>query len=181
MLYRYDYEDIYYGFQFMDSCPNLQSAHIHLRFYHIFVDESLKHESLRDLVIEFYFSDFNWDEFKRLSTKYPNLKHLALRNNNSLKNKHVEQLVTILPNLVLFDVRGCPKVTQEAANYVQDYNKQHGRSIKFYFDENYHEVQSDWPHLSTKYEKISQGFDFMKNCFLKNFDGLSTFLISNED
>ncbi|XP_025017842.1 uncharacterized protein LOC112539491 [Tetranychus urticae] len=179
-----DDEDIYYGFKFMDSFRNLQSAHIYLLFDDIFVDESLKHESLRDLVIEFYISEYNdnykWNEWKSLFTKYPNLKHLALRSNWRLKNDHVKQLVRILPNLVLFDARGCRQVTQEAASYVQDYNRLHGRSIKFYFVGNYREIHSDWPHLSTKTETISQGFDFMKHCFLKDFGQLSTFLISNE-
>ncbi|XP_025017836.1 uncharacterized protein LOC112539489 [Tetranychus urticae] len=45
--------DIQYNFQFIDSCPNLQSAHIYLQPNRIFVDESVKHESLQDLVIEF--------------------------------------------------------------------------------------------------------------------------------
>ncbi|XP_015789340.1 uncharacterized protein LOC107366266 isoform X2 [Tetranychus urticae] len=173
------FRDIYYGFQFMDSCPNLQSAHISLQYDHIFVDESYKNESLQDLVIEFYRDDcyesFDWDGWKRLFMKYPNLKHLAMCSFKNLENEHVEQIVRILPNLVLFAVRGCPKVIQEAV--------QSGRSIKFYFDENYpyRITELDWPHLSTKREKISQGFDFMKHCFLKDFDRLSTFLISNED
>ncbi|XP_025017846.1 uncharacterized protein LOC107366236 isoform X2 [Tetranychus urticae] len=175
----------YYGFQFMDSCPNLQSAAISLEYNSIFVDESLQHKSLQDLVIVFSepkdTDSVTWNEFKRLFIKYPNLKHLALRSWNRLTNNHVKQLVRILPNLVLFDVRDCPRVTQKAVNYIQCYNRRHGRTIKFYFDGNYHNIQSDWPHLSTKYEKISQGFDFMKNCFLKDFYKLPTFLISSED
>uniref|UniRef100_T1JRU0 F-box domain-containing protein n=1 Tax=Tetranychus urticae TaxID=32264 RepID=T1JRU0_TETUR len=172
---------INYGFQFMDSCPNLQSAHIYLMTPNFFVDESIKHESLQDLVITFYYDyeNFNWNDWQRLFTKYPNLKHLAISRVKDLENEHVEQLVRILTNLVLFAVRGCG-VTQKAADYVQGFNKLHGRSIKFYFDENYHEIQSDWPQLSTEWEKISQGFDFMKNCFLKDFRLLPTFLISNE-
>ncbi|XP_015791055.1 uncharacterized protein LOC107367821 isoform X2 [Tetranychus urticae] len=184
-LSSYDGTDIYYGFQFMDSCPNLQSAHIKLDSNRLFVDESLKHKSLQDLVLSFYDQDYTdiffWDELKRLFMKYPNLKHLALCDNRRLEDEHIEQLVRILPNLVLFAVRGCPRVTQAAANYVQDYNKLYGRSIKFYFKENYHEIQSDWPQLSNKCGKISQGFDFMKHCFLKDFFKLSTFLISSED
>ncbi|XP_025017838.1 uncharacterized protein LOC107371774 isoform X2 [Tetranychus urticae] len=177
--------DAHYGFHFMDSCPNLQSAHIRLYSNRIVGDGSLKHESLQDLVLQFdtndYIHKFNWNQSKSLLMKYPNLKHLALRNNQSLKNKGVLQLVNILPNLVLFDVRCCPKVTQEAAAYIQDYNKLYGRSIKFYFDGNYHEIESDWPHLSSKRGKISQGFDFMKHCFLKDFNSLPTFLIPSEE
>ncbi|XP_015791057.1 uncharacterized protein LOC107367822 isoform X2 [Tetranychus urticae] len=181
-LSSYDGTDIYYGFQFMDSCPNLQSAHIKLDSNSIFVNESLKHKSLQDLVLSFHDRDnTRWGELRRLFLKYPNLKHLAMYSNRSLEDEHIEQLVRILPNLVLFAVRGCPRVTQAAANYVQEYNKLYGRSIKFYSKENYHEIQSDWPQLSTKREKISQGFDFMKHCFLKDFVKLSTFLISSED
>uniref|UniRef100_T1KWM2 F-box domain-containing protein n=1 Tax=Tetranychus urticae TaxID=32264 RepID=T1KWM2_TETUR len=178
---------IYYGFQFMDSCPNLQSAHISLQSCRLFVDESLTHKSLQDLVIRLiqynsvYDGIFDWDELKRLFMKYPNLKHLALCDNRKLRDWHIERLVRILPNLVLFAVRGCPRVTQAAANYVQDYNKLYGRSIKFYFKDNYHEIQSDWPQLSTRGEKISQGFDFMKHCFLKDFDNLSAFLITSDN
>uniref|UniRef100_A0A158P4D4 Uncharacterized protein n=1 Tax=Tetranychus urticae TaxID=32264 RepID=A0A158P4D4_TETUR len=187
-----------YGFQFMDSCPNLQSAHVYFESNRIYVDESIKHKSLHDLVIEFvsiirfvmcfcffyepyWKENINWNELVRLFTKYPNLKHLALWSYKSLENEYVERFVRILPNLVLLAVRGCPKVTKNAVNYVQDYNRRHGRAIKFYFDGNYHEIQSDWPHLSSKREKISQGFDFMKNCFLKGFRSLSTFLVSGED
>ncbi|XP_025017852.1 uncharacterized protein LOC112539499 [Tetranychus urticae] len=183
-LKHYD-DPHFYGFQFMDSCPNLQSAHIFLDYNRFFVDETLKHESLQDLVIEFYeqyYTDsINWDEFKRLFMKYPNLKHLALRSWNRLTNEHVEQLVTILPNLVLFDVSGCPKVTRKAAVNIQNYNRLYKRTIKFYFDGNHRKIKSDWPHLSSRREIISQGFDFMKHCFLKDFYDLPTFLIPSED
>ncbi|XP_015794647.2 uncharacterized protein LOC107371163 [Tetranychus urticae] len=40
------------GFKFMNSCRNLQSAHIRLECNHISVGGQLKHESLRDLVLE---------------------------------------------------------------------------------------------------------------------------------
>ncbi|XP_025017866.1 uncharacterized protein LOC107371759 [Tetranychus urticae] len=176
---------INYGFQFMDSCPNLQSAHVYFESNRIYVDESIKHKSLQDLVIEFYEpywkENINWNELERLFTKYPNLKHLALWSYKSLENEYVERFVRILPNLVLLAVRGCPKVNKNAVNYVQDYNRRHGRAIKFYFDENQHEIQSDWPQLSSKREKISQGFDFMKHCFLKDFNSLPTFLVPGED
>ncbi|XP_015789328.1 uncharacterized protein LOC107366256 [Tetranychus urticae] len=177
--------DIQYAFQFMDSCPNLQSAHICLQSHRIFVDGSVKHESLQDLVIEINGverpTSFDWNETKRLFMKYPNLKYLSLWGYMDLENEHIEQLVRILPNLVLFDVRDCPIVTQKAADYVQGYNKLHGRSIKLYFNDNHYEIKTDWPHLPIKREKISQGFDFMKHCFLKSFFILPTFLMPSED
>uniref|UniRef100_T1K9V2 F-box domain-containing protein n=1 Tax=Tetranychus urticae TaxID=32264 RepID=T1K9V2_TETUR len=168
---------IFYGFQLMDSCPNLQSAHISMNTDSWFIDETLKHKSLQDLVIQFYgYDNYSWNKYKRLLIKYPNLKHLSLRFGN-IQDEHIEQLVHILPNLVLLNVSGCNRVTQEAADYVKDYCKRYGRSIKFYFNGNCNEIESDWPQLSTKHEKISRGFDFMKHCFRKDFTYLSHFLI----
>ncbi|XP_015793032.1 uncharacterized protein LOC107369579 [Tetranychus urticae] len=136
-LPSYDGQEDFYGFQFMDSCPNLQSAHIYLNTHRFFVDESIKHKSLQDLVLEFYDpywkKGVDWNDLKRLLMKYPNLKHLALRSFKDLENEHMEQLVRILPNLVLFAVRSCPGFTRKAANCIQNYNKRRGRSIKFYF------------------------------------------------
>ncbi|XP_025016512.1 uncharacterized protein LOC112538806 [Tetranychus urticae] len=187
-----DFSGIHQSFHFIDSCPNLQSAYIVVNRDRYFVNESLEHQFLQDLVI--YFKDIariDWNQLKRVILKYPNLKHLALRakltrkdwhieGTLDMENKWIEQLVRILPNLVLLDVRGCRGVTQTAADYVQHYCKRYGRSIKFYFNENRHEIKSDWPHLSTKIEKISRGFDFMKNCFLKRPHELPCFLIPIE-
>uniref|UniRef100_A0A158P4D3 F-box domain-containing protein n=1 Tax=Tetranychus urticae TaxID=32264 RepID=A0A158P4D3_TETUR len=180
-------EDLYYGFQFMDSCPNLQSAHLFFRNNRIYVAESVKNKSLQDLVLTYdgfdYYASVAWKDLKRVLMKYPNLKHLALVGNMNLDDEYVEELVRILPNLVLLIVRAeyWPDVTQKAVDYVRDYCNLHGRSIKFYFDDNHHEIQSDWPQLSTDFEKISQGFDFLKNCFLKYSMVLPNFLISNEN
>uniref|UniRef100_T1JU64 F-box domain-containing protein n=1 Tax=Tetranychus urticae TaxID=32264 RepID=T1JU64_TETUR len=177
--------DVYYGFNFIDYCPNLQSAHFKVDSDVTLVDESVKHKSLQDLVLHFDSGFDEWYQLKfgliSLFLKCPNLKHLAMRKCYPLENAHVKHLVGILPNLVLLDVRGSPKVTREAADYIQDYNKLHGRSIKFYFKDNHQKISSDWPQLSTEWGKISQGFDFMKHCFLKDFPSLSTFLIPCED
>ncbi|XP_015781345.1 uncharacterized protein LOC107359365 isoform X2 [Tetranychus urticae] len=176
------YLESYYGFQFIDSCPNLQSAYIQLMTPNFFVDESIKHESLQDLVISCGFDDIDfygnamldWNDLKRLFMKYPNLKHLALCNKLSLKNEHVEQLVRIFPNLVLLDVRGYSDVTQEASVYVEDYSKLHGRSIAF------NRNDSHWPPFKSKWEPVVHGFDFMKHCFYKAFQKLPTFLVSSD-
>ncbi|XP_025016396.1 uncharacterized protein LOC107360998 isoform X2 [Tetranychus urticae] len=173
-------KDSCYAFQFMDSCPNLQSAHMTVHTNDFFVDETLKHKCLRDLVIIFSADQTNWNNLKRLLMKYPNLKHLALRTNQDMKDEHIEELVRILPNLVLLDVRGCNGVTQSAFNHVQDYCKRYGRSTKFYFNGNQNAIESDWPHLSSKEEKISRGFDFMKHCFLKKYQQLPCFLIPDD-
>ncbi|XP_015793999.1 uncharacterized protein LOC107370532 [Tetranychus urticae] len=177
-LAPWDGADLDYCSKFMDSCPNLQSAYLVTDPVHLFVDETIKHECLQDLAIEFdLFKKTDWDNLKRFLTKYPNLKHLRFKKIWYLKDEHIEQLVYILPNLVLFDVRECTEVTQRAADYVKDYCKRYGRSIKFYFNGNSHEIATDWPHLSTKKEKISRGFDFMKHCFLKDFADLPHFLV----
>ncbi|XP_025016491.1 uncharacterized protein LOC107361498 [Tetranychus urticae] len=180
-----------YAFQFMDSCPNLQSAHFITNSSHLFFDGTLKHESLQDLVISAEIADtissiFNprsidWNDLKRLLMKYPNLKHLALWRQSNITDEHIEELVHILPNLVLLDVCGCLSVSCKAAKYVQDYCKRYGRTIKFYFNGNYNEIDSDWPLLSSKQEIISQGLDFMKHCFLKDFLDLPYFLIPIDD
>ncbi|XP_025016468.1 uncharacterized protein LOC112538783 [Tetranychus urticae] len=177
---------IFYGFMLMDLCPNLQSAHIFMNATNWYFNETLKHECLQDLVIQLdrlgYENDMdirndNWNNLKRLLMKYPNLKHLSLRDIWKLKDEHIEELVHILPNLVLLDVNACDKVTQRAADYVQDYCKRYGRSIKFYFKGNRDEIESDWPQSSSKSEVINRGFDFMKHCFFRDHIFLPRFLI----
>uniref|UniRef100_T1L4T2 F-box domain-containing protein n=1 Tax=Tetranychus urticae TaxID=32264 RepID=T1L4T2_TETUR len=153
--YGFDLGNIFYGFQFLDSCPNLQSAHITINSRTVLVDETIKHECLQDLVIHCS------------SYKCPNLKHLALRRQGSMRDEHIEQLVHILPDLVIFDIRGCFGVTQRAVNYVQNYFERNGRSTKFYWKGNRHEIASDWPQLYTKRQEICQGFDFMERYFLE--------------
>uniref|UniRef100_T1L2T2 F-box domain-containing protein n=1 Tax=Tetranychus urticae TaxID=32264 RepID=T1L2T2_TETUR len=177
--YYYQYpRNFFYGFKLMDSCPNLQSAHFLMNDTWVF-DETLKHKCLQDLVIQYYGwydENDNWNNLKRLLMKYPNLKHLALRDTRNIIDENIEELVLILPNLVLLDVSGCKGVTQRAADYVKDYCKRNGRLIKFYFNGNREKIQSDWPQLSSEYE-VSRGFDFMKHCFFRDHFFLSNFLI----
>uniref|UniRef100_T1KN49 F-box domain-containing protein n=1 Tax=Tetranychus urticae TaxID=32264 RepID=T1KN49_TETUR len=162
--------EISYGFQFMDSCPNLQSAHISINGQWI-TDKTLKHGSLQDVVIDFCNNDdFEWNDLSRLLMKYQNLKHLALWKQLHITDEHIKKLVHILPNLVLLDAREC------FSFYVQRICGRYERSIKFYFDVIADDIGLDWPQLSTKAEKISRGFNFMKHCFRKDFDDLSFFL-----
>lgn len=109
--------------------------------------------------------------------KYPNLKHLALRDNQFLEDQHIERLISILPNLVLLDVRGSSNVTERSAYFIRDYCRRKRRSIKFYFDGNRNEIVSDLRPFSTYPEKISREFDFMKNCFFKRFNELPVFMV----
>ncbi|XP_025018160.1 uncharacterized protein LOC107369753 isoform X15 [Tetranychus urticae] len=165
-FYYYCYPaKIFHGFQLMDSCPNLQSAHIFMNATNWFFDETLKHKCLQDLFIDFYeYDNDNWNNLKRLLMKFPNLKLFALWGDSCITDEHIEQLVHILPNLVLLDVRKCNGVTRRAADYVKDHCKRYGRLIKFYFNGNKHEIRSDSSHLTIKHEAVSRGFDFMKHC-----------------
>uniref|UniRef100_T1K8R6 F-box domain-containing protein n=1 Tax=Tetranychus urticae TaxID=32264 RepID=T1K8R6_TETUR len=158
-------DSVIYVFQFMDSCPNLQSAHLRLNSHRFFVDETLKHKFLQDLVIDFIDHEISESQTSFVTVHWEH------------KDEHIEQLVRILPNLVLLDIFLCPGVTQKAADYVTDYCKRYGRSLKFYFDDNFNEIKSDWPQLSTKTEKMGRCFDFMEHCFLKDFYHLPYFLI----
>uniref|UniRef100_T1JR23 F-box domain-containing protein n=1 Tax=Tetranychus urticae TaxID=32264 RepID=T1JR23_TETUR len=175
VLNSYTKEGIFYGFQFMDSCPNLQSAHITMDSIHFFVDETIKHECLQDLVIDFYQrsndEQKNWNDEKRLLMKYPNLKHLKLAGVSNIKDANIKELVHILPNLVLLIIANSSK---RVVDIVKDYCKRNGRSIKFY--DGCDGLKSDWPQLSVKSEKISRGFDFMKHYFLKDFHQLPHFM-----
>ncbi|XP_015784206.1 uncharacterized protein LOC107361805 [Tetranychus urticae] len=168
----------FHGFHLMDLCPNLQSAFITMECNRFFVDETVKHECLQDLVIQFFGDKrINWNDLERLLMKYPNLKHLALRKPRGMNDEHVEKLIQILPNLVLLNVENWPTITKRTVDIVDDYCKRNGRSIKCYVERNYNEIKSDWPHLSTTNEKISRGFDFMKHCFLKDSFELPHFLV----
>uniref|UniRef100_T1K4E3 F-box domain-containing protein n=1 Tax=Tetranychus urticae TaxID=32264 RepID=T1K4E3_TETUR len=167
------------SFVFMDLCPALQSAHHKIDCWHNNVNDSIKHASLQDLVIQFYELS-EWDDLWRLMSKYPNLKHLALRG-TSLKDEHIKQLILILPKLTLLDIRESPGVTQEAANHVRDYCKRYSRSIKFYFKTDDEQIVSDWPQLLNQPDKICRGFDFMEHCFFKSFNQLPHFLDPIDD
>ncbi|XP_015793927.1 uncharacterized protein LOC107370446 [Tetranychus urticae] len=167
------WEDGRCSFVFMDSCPALQSAHIRFNNSSVEVNFSVKLVNLQDLVIEIHHS-IELNDLRRLMSKYPNLKHLALRN-FSLKDEHIKQLILILPKLTLLDIRKSYGVTQEAADHVRDYCKRYGRSIKIYFKKDDEQLETDWP------EKICRGFDFMRHCFFNSFDDLPYFLDPIDD
>ncbi|XP_015792868.1 uncharacterized protein LOC107369432 [Tetranychus urticae] len=168
--------DEYIGFRFMDSCPALRSAFHFISENRFFVDISVKNFNMQDLVIHYSY-DQNWVSLKRLLTKYPNLKHLALKNNCKIQDEHVKEMVAMLPKLCLLDLRGSPRVTKYAADFVDQYCQRHGRTIKFYHYLKDDRIYSDWPQLSTKVERISRGFDFMKHCFLKQFGQIPVFMV----
>ncbi|XP_025018295.1 uncharacterized protein LOC112539765 [Tetranychus urticae] len=177
-----DWKDAWCSFVFMDSCPALQSAHIRIRCFPIGVNYSIKLANLQDLVIEFYES-IEWNDLRRQMSKYPNLKHLAIRATylQHVREENIKELVLILPKLTLLDVRKSYGITQEGADHVRNYCKQHGRSIKFYFNRDDEQIKSDWPQLLNHPFKICRGFDFMENCFFKSFDDLPHFLDPIDD
>uniref|UniRef100_T1L5M2 F-box domain-containing protein n=1 Tax=Tetranychus urticae TaxID=32264 RepID=T1L5M2_TETUR len=171
--------DISCSFLAMDSCPALQSAHIRIDCSRIVFNDAIKHANLQNLVIQFL-EPIEWDKLRKQMSKYPNLKHLALRD-TSLEDEHIEQLIFILPKLTLLDIRESRGVTREAADHVRDYCKHFGRSIKFLSAEGRH---GEWPHISLNIygsNKICRGFDFMEHCFFKNFDHLPHFLDPIDD
>ncbi|XP_025016266.1 uncharacterized protein LOC107360808 isoform X4 [Tetranychus urticae] len=167
------------SFVFMDRCPALQSAHIKIECCEIIFDGSIKLANLQDLVLQFY-NPIGWDDLQRLMSKFPNLKHLALRN-TYLSDDHIKQLILILPKLTLLDIRESPGVTQDASNHVRNYCKRYGRSIKFYFKADDKQIEADWPQLLNRPDKICRGFDFMEHCFFKSFDNLPLFLDPIDD
>ncbi|XP_025018334.1 uncharacterized protein LOC107370526 [Tetranychus urticae] len=109
--------NIYYGFHLIiNFCPNLQSAHIEVEADNLETcsSDTPNHDCLQDLVINFcHKSRIKWDDIKQLLFKFKNLKHLALRARENLLDDHILELATNLPNLVLLDVRGCPKLLRE--------------------------------------------------------------------
>ncbi|XP_015782388.1 uncharacterized protein LOC107360277 isoform X1 [Tetranychus urticae] len=177
----YDWEEFRDSLAVMDLCPALQSAHINYLSAHagINFNDSVKNANLQDLVIQFG-QPIEWDDLRRLMSKYPNLKHLALRG-TFLKDDHIKQLILLLPKLTLLDIRESPGVTQDAANFVQDYCKRYGRSIKFYFKKDDKQIEIDYPQSLNRPEQICRGFDFMEHCFFKSFNDLPHFLDPIDD
>uniref|UniRef100_T1K4F8 F-box domain-containing protein n=1 Tax=Tetranychus urticae TaxID=32264 RepID=T1K4F8_TETUR len=167
------------SFKFMDWCPALQSAHIRIEYCQIHFNDSIKHANLQDLVIQFH-QPLEWNDLQRLMSKYPNLKHLAIRG-TSLRDEHIKQLILILSKLTLLDVRESHGVTRRAADLVRDYCKRYGRSIKFYFKRDDKQIESDWPQLLNRPDKICRGFDFMEHCFFKSFGDLPHLLDPIDD
>uniref|UniRef100_T1K369 F-box domain-containing protein n=1 Tax=Tetranychus urticae TaxID=32264 RepID=T1K369_TETUR len=170
-----------FGLELLDACPALVSAHVYAFTSAVIVEDTTKNENMRDLVLQFR-EAVAWHSQIDLLAKYPNLKHLALRCNLTLRDDHIHDILSTLPKLVLLDVRGSPRLTRRSARFVEDYCERHGRSIYFYFKkEDREQIEKDWPHLSTRQEIISRGFDFMANCFLKDNDTLPYFLDPMDD
>ncbi|XP_053204441.1 uncharacterized protein LOC128388980 [Panonychus citri] len=157
------------GFHFMDFCPSLESAFIHCWAYALYVDESIKNYNLRDLVIV-NTGFFSWSILRRLLSKFPNLHHLAIRHIDKLDDNNLEELIKLLPNLKILDLRGCKKMINKSADFPVKYCVKKNRSFEIYYD--CKNEPTEWPKLVDTCEPICYGFDFMKHCFYKSLNCL---------
>ncbi|XP_053212584.1 uncharacterized protein LOC128396085 [Panonychus citri] len=163
----------YHGFRFMDLCPALKSAYHSFDCTRGIIDVTEINFNLQDLVIYYKFdSGQSWESLEKLLSNYPNLKHLALRKNNLIHDEHIIKVITLLPRLVLLDVRGSRWITQSSAENLRQFCSRTNRSVYFYHEPGHAKIQIDWSNLSIRHENISKGFDFMSNCFLKSFSQL---------
>ncbi|XP_053214382.1 uncharacterized protein LOC128397661 [Panonychus citri] len=158
-----------FGFHLIDSCPFLESLFFYYNGSDLYVDESMKNFNLRDLVID-HALFFTWPLMRRVLSKFPNLHHLSIRNSKQIDDSHVKELVKILPEIKLLDLRRSKGVTSQSADYLNEFCLKSRRSIEIYYD--CEEEPTEWPKLGIPREPIAYGFDFMKHCFYKNFSSL---------
>ncbi|XP_053204440.1 uncharacterized protein LOC128388979 isoform X2 [Panonychus citri] len=157
------------GFHLMGFCPSLESAFFHCWTQYIYVDESIKNYNLRDLVIE-NTGLFSWSLLQRVLSKFPNLHHLGIRGIRKIKYSNLEELVKLLPELKILDLRKCKNVNHKSADFLSKYCIKENRSIVIYH--NCENEPIEWPKLVNTREQIVYGFDFMKHCFYKTFNSL---------
>ncbi|XP_053211218.1 uncharacterized protein LOC128394873 [Panonychus citri] len=169
----YDGTFIYTGFHLMDFCPALESAFFYSETIDYYVNESIKNFNLRDLVIQYMEGDYSqeWSSLRSLLSKFPNLKHLALRGNNDISDLHVEQMVQLLPKLKLLDCRQSPNVTHKSSEYLKGLSQESNRSITIYYNCDNQE-SGDWPKIDHEKNQICYGLDFMKHCFFRSYYNL---------
>ncbi|XP_053210177.1 uncharacterized protein LOC128393966 [Panonychus citri] len=162
------------GYAIIDSCPNLESAYI---FFRAKMINALNKTNLnlRNLVIQNTGLGQEWNSLRAILSRFPNLRNLAIRGNDTLNDHHVRKLLDMLPHVKLLDFRGSRKVTKKSASYLVDFNKRNKRSIKFYYSSKKAESLT-WPKIIKSHEKICYGFDFMENCFFRTFQSLPLIL-----
>ncbi|XP_015784545.1 uncharacterized protein LOC107362061 [Tetranychus urticae] len=171
--------DNYHGFSLADHCPALKSAFHYIQTdEEFFVNSGIKNHFLQDLVLQFN-EPQGWPVLRRILSKYPNLKHLAIRGNPGISDENIPELLELLPRIILIDIRYSPKVTEKSTEYIDWYCRRHNRSISFYYQKR-PLITKKWPHLSTKRVRIGRGFDFMKYCFLRNYNELPFLLDPDE-
>ncbi|XP_015783907.1 uncharacterized protein LOC107361586 [Tetranychus urticae] len=157
----------YHGFSLADHCPALKSAFHYIETdQEFFVDCEIKNHFLEDLVLEFDYDSPDWSVLRCILSKYPNLKHLAIRGETEISDENIPELLELLPRIILIDIRESEEVTEKSAEYIEQVCRQHNRSISFYCQDDETEITKKWPHSSSKGVIIGRGFNFMKHCFL---------------
>ncbi|XP_015793466.1 uncharacterized protein LOC107370007 isoform X1 [Tetranychus urticae] len=162
----------YKGFSLINRCPNLQSLYLKIdgiqnRF--TFTSQDVSYNgNVRDLVIESPYCE--WKLIRRILNKFPRIKNLAIRENFRIHDSCVPEIIDMLPNITLIDLRGCYNITRDAEAFVINHR---GNSPfpTFYYEQD-NRILREWRNLHTTYERIIRGFSFMKYCFIKTFDHL---------
>ncbi|XP_015784343.1 uncharacterized protein LOC107361911 [Tetranychus urticae] len=167
----------YYGFSLADHCPALKSAFHVIQSREPFVNSEIKNYVLEDLVLLF---GCDWSILRCILSKYPNLKHLAIRGGTYISDENIPELLKLLPRLTLIDVRDSQEVTEKSADYIDWYCQRRNRSISFYYRHNGTEITKEWPNSLTKHVRIGRGLDFMKWCFFRDFDDMPFLLDPDE-
>ncbi|XP_053204410.1 uncharacterized protein LOC128388959 isoform X2 [Panonychus citri] len=161
------------GFHFMDFCPSLESVFFTCWAKDLYVNESIKNYNLRDLVVGSIPSrSYPWPLFKKLLSKFPNLHHLAIRHFFKFDDSSLRELINLLPELKILDLRVFSRKVYKKAEkaFLSKYCVKENRSIVIYY--NCENEPTEWPKLVDTYEPICYGFDFMKHCFYKQFSYL---------
>ncbi|XP_053205701.1 uncharacterized protein LOC128390060 isoform X1 [Panonychus citri] len=182
-LYSYDATNPYPGFHFMDLCPSVESAHHLIKPKKLSINQTIKNNSLRNLVLdhpENYVSD-NWTDLRNLLIKYPKLKNLAIRGDYGLDDSNLTELLDLIPEIVILDLRQSTRLSEKSKDIVNRYCQRKNREIWFYNRPD-QRIEHDWPELASQTnQRICQGFDFMRNCFLKTFQQLPYLIDPIED
>ncbi|XP_053210064.1 uncharacterized protein LOC128393856 [Panonychus citri] len=157
------------GYDFMDSCPSLESAYFAtVENISFVINGSIKNLNLKNLAIDHLEGKSqDWSSLRTLLMKFPNLTNLAIRDNKKINDDNVKELITILPKIKLMDFRGSKKVTKKSADYLEEFCRRSGQSIVFYYNI-YHQKIEIPADLEPDYS-ICIGFDFMKHCFFKYY------------
>ncbi|XP_015783904.1 uncharacterized protein LOC107361583 [Tetranychus urticae] len=168
----------YYGLSLADHCPALKSAYHVIPVDEPYVNSEIENHDLEDLVL---LLGCDWSTLRRILSKYPNLKHLAIRGGTLITDENIPELLKILPCIILIDVRDSGSVTEKSTEYIHWYCEHHNRSISLYYKDDETEIKKKWPNLSTQRVHIGRGFDFMKYCFpLKHHENLPYLLDPDE-
>ncbi|XP_053204778.1 uncharacterized protein LOC128390061 [Panonychus citri] len=167
----------------MDLCPSVESAHHLIKPKKLSINQTIKNNSLRNLVLdhpENYVSD-NWTDLRNLLIKYPKLKNLAIRGDYGLDDSNLTELLDLIPEIVILDLRQSTRLSEKSKDIVNRYCQRKNREIWFYNRPD-QRIEHDWPELASQTnQRICQGFDFMRNCFLKTFQQLPYLIDPIED